>query len=300
MSSKVRVVVFGGTGFVGKRFQALLHDTFDITCVGSEVNLGNIDAVQQVFDVVDPHHVVFMSALSSVDSAAKNSAMNFAINTTFLSNVLEVCKLHDLRGKVLYVSSSEVYGYLGSNNVEITETTTTTPDSIYGIAKLCGETVVTTLANLYSIKFTIARPFNHVGSGQNLNFILPKLCDYAAAKKVDASLKPIKLYNLFVYRDYTHVDDVVFAYKLMLEDGKSGVVYNVCSGESKNTDDLIKIVENCYEVDFEIDVLNPNFSSGKIFGSFKKIKSDLGWHPKLNLVDAVDQIKEFQTGDVRL
>ena len=73
------------------------------------------------------------------------------------------------------------------------------------------------------------RPFNHIGPGQIPNFAVPAL----AKRIVEADRpgpRPSRSGNLSARRDFTDVRDVVRAYRLLIESGEPGAVYNVCSG----------------------------------------------------------------------
>ena len=73
------------------------------------------------------------------------------------------------------------------------------------------------------------RPFNHIGPGQIPQFAVPALAKrIVEADRRGASTIPVG--NLSARRDFTDVRDVVRAYRLLIESGGPGEVYNVCSG----------------------------------------------------------------------
>ncbi len=87
-------------------------------------------------------------------------------------------------------------------------------------------------------KCVVARPFNHIGPGQNPGFLVPD-----AAQQIIACEKggqsEISVGNLDAKRDYTDVRDIVRAYRLLLEKGKGGEIYNICSGKSVSGHDIV-------------------------------------------------------------
>ncbi len=81
------------------------------------------------------------------------------------------------------------------------------------------------------------RPFNHVGPGQAPSFAVSAL----AKRIVDAErsgARSIPVGNLSARRDFTDVRDVVRAYRLLVESGPPGEVYNVCSGRDVSIDEI--------------------------------------------------------------
>ena len=78
----------------------------------------------------------------------------------------------------------------------------------------------------------MVRPFNHIGPGQSPNFAVSAL----AKRIVDAERSgatEIPVGNLSARRDFTDVRDVVRSYRLLIESGDPGGVYNVCSGRGR-------------------------------------------------------------------
>jgi GDP-4-dehydro-6-deoxy-D-mannose reductase len=71
--------------------------------------------------------------------------------------------------------------------------------------------------------------FNHIGPGQSPNFAVSALSKRIVdAERSGATEIPVG--NLSARRDFTDVRDVVRSYRLLLESGSPGTVYNVCSG----------------------------------------------------------------------
>jgi len=85
------------------------------------------------------------------------------------------------------------------------------------------------------------RAFNHIGPGQAPTFVVSSL----ARQIADASLhggSAIRVGNLTPRRDFTDVRDVVRAYRLLVERGTPGEVYNVCAGEAVAIADVVDVL----------------------------------------------------------
>jgi len=75
------------------------------------------------------------------------------------------------------------------------------------------------------------------GTGSGDHFALSSFARQAAA-----GASEIRTGSLHTRRDFTDVRDVVRAYLELLDDGEPGAVYNVCSGRSTSTAELVALV----------------------------------------------------------
>jgi nucleoside-diphosphate-sugar epimerase len=152
---------------------------------------------------------------------------------------------------LLYISSAEAYE----------------PVRTYGIMKLAGECLVKTYP-----KGLIVRPFHIYGPRMNLNDgriqseILKSLRDSSVLKmRGDGS----------AIRCFTHVDDLLYAIRLVLEKGRYGVIYDVSNEtEATTIEDLCINLEIQYELGTEKHPIKENIGNSKLL-------RDLGWSPKM-------------------
>ncbi len=127
------------------------------------------------------------------------------------------------------VSSAEVYGVVRPEQLPLTERTPTEPASPYAASKLAAEAVALQAWRGFGQPVVVVRPFNHIGPGQAPNFFVPALAKRVVeAQRTGAS--SLSVGTLTTRRDFTDVRDVVVAYRLLMEQGAAGEIYNVCSG----------------------------------------------------------------------
>jgi GDP-4-dehydro-6-deoxy-D-mannose reductase len=140
--------------------------------------------------------------------------------------------------RVLVTSSAEVYGAVTDpSQLPLDESSPTAPLTPYAASKLAAEAVVAQTVLGHGQHVIIVRPFNHIGPGQSPNFAVPAL----AKRIVEADRRgapTIPVGNLSARRDFTDVRDVVRAYRLLIESGLPGEVYNVCSGRDVGIGDI--------------------------------------------------------------
>ena len=103
----------------------------------------------------------------------------------------------------------------------------------------------------------------------------------------------VKVGNLDAKRDYTDVRDIVRAYRLLLEKGESGEIYNICSGRSLSGHDLLDRMTSL--VDYKPTIVNDPSKMRPsdnpiIFGSHKKLTQVTGWQPIIDIETTLQDV----------
>jgi len=98
-----------------------------------------------------------------------------------------------------------------------------------------------------------------------------------------------------IVRDFTDVRDVVAAYDLLLKKGKTGEIYNVCSGKGRSLSYIIGIMAKILDINIHTRVNEKlvRLSDNKIIiGSNEKIKREVGWHNSIPLEKSLGDITD--------
>src|SRR5690606_15469175 len=133
--------------------------------------------------------------------------------------------------RVLTVGSADVYGKVTAEDLPITEEQPLRPVSPYAASKCAADHVALQAFLGHDQQVIRARPFNHLGPGQTDRFVAPALAGRVARNELTGE-EVVQVGNLSPKRDFTDVRDVVRAYRLLVERGTPGEVYNVCSGKA--------------------------------------------------------------------
>jgi GDP-4-dehydro-6-deoxy-D-mannose reductase len=184
-------------------------------------------------------------------------------------HVLEAVRAEAPGATVVVVSSGEVYGPPASLPVD--ESAPLSPRNPYAVSKAAADLLAGMYADLRVIR---ARAFNHAGPGQDPSYAISSFARQAAQ-----GATRIVTGNPATRRDYTDVRDVVRAYRLLAERAEPGV-YNVCSGRSASTEELVRMLGAEVEVDPEL--LRPN-EVMDLYGSSEKLRAATGWEPEIPL-----------------
>ncbi len=248
-----------------------------------EVDIRRADEVRSVVRNVRPAHIYHLAGVSAVDVSWSDPQLTFEVNVLGALNVFEAAMNLPSPPRILNVSTSQVYA---SSATILTENSRLDPDNPYAASKAMAELLRVQYRKSAGGGIITARSFNHTGPGQLPNFVLPSMAKQFA--EMEAGLRPPKLTvgNIEVMRDFTDVRDVVAAYFALLEKGRTGEVYNVCSGSAVRLSDVIAKFEAISGMAIQIDVDPQRLRSNEIpavFGDATKIRTETGWNPEIPL-----------------
>ena len=233
-----------------------------------------------------PAIVINLAAITTVRETVEDPHGAYAIGFTGLLNLLEALKMHAFTGTLLQVSSSEVYGFPDPEELPLTESAPLRPMSPYAVAKAAGELLCHQWAQQEDFSIIVARPFTHIGPGQSDRFAVSRFAQQIASLCAGDGELVLMVGNLRTMRDLTNVRDVVRAYDLILHNGASGAIYNVCTGSEvvmrDVLDELIRLSGVEIRVD-ESDVLTRKAEQQRLCGSFAALHAATGWRPEVAL-----------------
>lgn len=125
--------------------------------------------------------VIHLAAYLGVRRTETNRLRCIEININGTQNVLD-CAIQQRLKKIVFASSSEVYGEPFENPVK--ETTPTQGKTVYAVSKLAGEELCKAYNQKYpELSYTILRYFNTYGPFQIAQFVIPKFVRNAMENK---------------------------------------------------------------------------------------------------------------------
>ncbi|HEX9021652.1 MAG TPA: GDP-mannose 4,6-dehydratase [Nitrospirota bacterium] len=289
-----RALLIGGTGFVGGHLQRhLLGAGLEVGVHGDSVDVRNAGEMQRLISAERPDAVIHLAAVSSVPESLKNPRETYEINFFGTLNVLLALKASNFRGRLLYIGSGDVYGLLGDRDLPVTEDRPLKPKNPYAVSKVAAEALCYQWSHSAEFQIIMARPFNHIGPGQSERFALSDFARQIVEIKLGRRPAVLRVGDIDVTRDFTDVRDVVRAYGLLLEKGKNGEAYNVCSGREQSIRSLLLRLMSIAGIDAEIEQDRDRFRPSeqrRVFGSFEKLGRDTGWMPAIPLEQTLRDI----------
>lgn len=291
-------LLIGGTGFVGCHMKSLLSAEYRVVSTGSECDIRDKRKITSLIENSKPDVVVNFAFITTVKETFANPKKNFEIGFNGMLNLLMALQNINFKGKLLNISSSEVYGHPDISYLPMTEATPLKPMSPYSVVKIAVEALCYQWSQSESMDIVTARPFTHVGPGQSDRFALSSFSRQIAEMQLNRRKPVMRVGNLDSTRDFTDVRDVVRAYDLLLKYGKSGEVYNICTGRETKMEVLLNkmIISSGLEINVEKDeTLFRSSEQQRICGSNEKLRNETGWLPEIlleqTLADMVDEWK---------
>lgn len=255
----------------------------------------NEDSIRRSLELARPDWVLHLAAQSHVPTAWSDPAGTLQVNAGGTALLLKVLAQMQFTGRVLFVSSADVYGTVPETELPITEQREPAPRNPYASSKVAAEVICRQWGRTHGLDIVIARPFNHTGSGQRPDFALPAFAREVAA--IAAGLQPPRVLtgDLQVTRDFLDVRDVVAAYLALLAQGEGGQTYNVCSGREVLLHDALMLLLQRAGVQAEVATdpsrLRPA-EQRRVCGSHHKITASTGWQPQIALHDTLSDLLE--------
>jgi GDP-4-dehydro-6-deoxy-D-mannose reductase len=247
-------------------------------------------AVRAAVEKARPNAVIHLAGFASVARSHGNPARVFAVNTQGTVNLLTAMRELAPKTRVLLVSSGEVYGPVPEGTRAV-ETLPLVPLSPYSASKIAAELAGEQFFRSYGLPVLVARPFNHLGEGQDPTFVVPSFATQINAIAQGKAGPVLRTGNLEAIRDFSHVKDVVAAYRLLLTAGTPGETYNVCSGTPRSIRSVLEEMLAVSGVEARIELDSARLRPSEIpslVGDPSKLLA-LGWEPKAPLTQALQE-----------
>jgi GDP-4-dehydro-6-deoxy-D-mannose reductase len=289
----MRALITGGKGFVGQWLAAHLEDSGDeVAVVDIETDVADGAAVRRVMTEVSPDSVYHLAAMTHVGESWDDPSQVLRVNVLGTAEILAAARAQPTSPRVLVVSSAEVYGVVAPEQLPVDEDTPTFPSSPYAASKLAAEAVALQAWRGYRQPVVVVRPFNHIGPGQSPNFIVPAL-----AKRIVEARRyggtSLRVGTLTTRRDFTDVRDVVAAYRLLIERGVPGEVYNVCSGLDVAMSDvaaqLLALAGAALTLETDPELVRP-VDVPVLRGDASRLHAATGWRPTTPLAKTLADV----------
>lgn len=289
----MRALITGSQGFVGKYLRRELEENgyevlgLDLQPGERTVQADLLDPEQlaQAVRKAKPEAVFHLAGQADVARSWKVPQKTMEINVIGAVNLMEAIRLFDPGVRMVIVGSSDQYGNLGEAGQCVRETLDTRPQTPYAVSKKAQEEMARVYTRAYGMHICMTRSFNHGGAGQRLGFLIP---DFAAGivRVERGEAESLKVGNLSARRDFTHVRDVVRAYRLIAEKGRPGEVYNVGSGTTYSAQEILdrlRAMASCpIPVEQDPAKMRPS-DTPVICCDHSKLTQDTGWEPEIPL-----------------
>jgi len=268
-----------------------------VKCSFEKTNLLDDNQVENIIFQFQPDYILHLASYSSVAFSWKDPIASFSNNTNIFLNLLEKVRALNLGCRILSVGSSEEYGNVSASDVPLAETHPLNPVSPYAVARVSQEMLSRVYVDGYGLDIVMTRSFNHIGPRQRDIFAVSSFArQLVEIKKKGLSKGELVTGDISIVRDFLDVRDVVAAYHSLFRKGRSGEVYNICSGIGVTLERIIAVIAEILNIKVGIKVseklIRPS-DNRIIIGSNEKLKRETGWDVSYDLRKSLEDIVAY-------
>lgn len=250
----------------------------------------------KIIKKVRPDEIYHLAAVSNVPYSLENPGLAFEINFHGTRKLFDAVLKSGISAKVLFVGSADSYGDISPQSLPIREDTPFRPASPYALSKAAADLLAYQYFRNHGLHVLRARPFNHIGPGQDPSFVCSNFAAQVARIKAGKAKPVVKVGNLSAKKDFSDVRDVARAYRLILKRGKPGEAFNICRGKAYSIDSILRQLIQLSGMEIEIKREEKRFrkvDTKLVFGDYSALHSRTGWTPKIPLEESLKNILEY-------
>lgn len=294
-----RVIVTGVGGFIGHHVVKKLKDTgyevIGITKISSknEPDVDNVHKIglssqEQLNGIIKENDIVIHLAWSTVPASSESDSEKDVITNIPASlNLIEACARKKASHFIFLSSGGTVYG--NAEYLPIDEIHPTRPISPYGIDKLMVEKYLHMFSHRFGLPYTILRPSNVYGPNYRLDKGQGVIGYWLESIKKNKPLAIIKGGD--IVRDYLHIDDLTELLAKLVAQPPDNQIFNVGTSIGTSLLELLEIIQNIKTNEIRLtEVPKRKFDVNTNILSFGKLKKQLNWQPKVDLVEGIEDL----------
>jgi GDP-4-dehydro-6-deoxy-D-mannose reductase len=267
-------------------------------CRWMEVDVVDAGAVRSAILSIRPSAVYHLAGVAHVGGSWGETVRTLEVNVLGTHHVLSAIAELERPPRILVTGSALVYR---DRDAAIDEAAPVGPGSPYGLSKLGQEMAGAHAWAEQGLPVLLTRPFNHIGPRQDPSFFASGVARQIAL--IERGLTPpvLTVGNLEARRDLTDVRDTVRAYRAIMERGRPGTVYNVCSGRAHRVGDILEMLRSRARVAIEVRQdparLRPH-DAPLVLGSCGRLTGELGWTPRIPMDRTLADLLEYWRAEV--
>jgi UDP-glucose 4-epimerase len=239
--------------------------------------------------LLDASDGVFHQAAQAGVRASWGDSFDIYTNNNVLATqrLLEACRAHRGDIRVVYASSSSIYGE--TRQLPMTEDAIPAPVSPYGVSKLAGEHLCRLYWRNFQVPTVALRYFTVYGPGQRPDMAFHRFI--RAAFLGDT----IEIYGDGEQsRDFTFIADAVEANVAAMTQGEPGAVYNIGGGSRATVNEVLDLLRDITGRELKVDYKGR--ASGDVThtsADVSRAKEQLGFAPKVSLQEGLRREVEW-------
>jgi GDP-4-dehydro-6-deoxy-D-mannose reductase len=257
------------------------------------IDIADPDALTDAVVAAKPEVVYHLAGAADVGGSWAAARETFVANALGTLNVLEASREAGA-DRLLAVTSADVYGRVAQDELPIREDQPLRPVSPYAASKVAADALAQQAWLGHRLPVVRVRAFNHLGPGQSDRFLAPSLAARIARNERDGG-EEVPIGNLTPRRDVTDVRDVVRAYRLLIEAGEPGGVYNVCRGTAVSVRQIAEALLGMARRPMRLvpdPALQRPVDIPVLVGDNRALRAATGWEPTIPLERTLTDVLE--------
>jgi GDPmannose 4,6-dehydratase len=265
-------------------------------------DLTDPSSIRRAFSLTMPDEVYNLGAQSHVRISFDLPEFTANVNGLCVLTVLESLRAICPKAKFYQASSSEMFGNSVDADGFQRETTSMTPVSPYGCAKLFAYSLVRNYRHAYGLHLCNGILFNHESPRRGANFVTNKVV--RAAVRIKHGLQDkLVMGNLDSFRDWGHSRDYVRAMHMIINHDKADE-FVVATGQTHSVRELCEYVFKQLDLDYQDYVVqDPKFLRPEelkyLKGDASKLKATFDWRPHFTYETLLDDMIEAASAEIK-
>jgi dTDP-glucose 4,6-dehydratase len=306
MTTKTRILVTGGAGFIGSHYVRTLlgpHGPGDVTITVLDKltyagNLANLDEVRTHPDFTFVHgdicspepvtklmaehdQVVHFAAESHVDRSIDGGAEFVHTNVVGTHTLVDAAHRTGIK-TFLHISTDEVYGSIDHGSWP--ETHPLHPNSPYSSSKAASDLIALSYHHTHGLDVRVTRCSNNYGHHHYPEKVIPLFI----TNLLDGHKIPLYGDGANI-RDWLHIDDHIQGIELVRTQGRPGEIYNIGGGtELTNKQLTTMLLEACGADWNSVEHVPDRKGHDRRYSvDCTKIRQELGYTPRRTFQDGL-------------
>jgi GDP-4-dehydro-6-deoxy-D-mannose reductase len=311
----MRALITGVTGFVGSHLaEYLLAEGVEVVGTARwrsqldnilgiqdrlqlvECDLRDYASTKRVLMEVKPDQIYHLAAQSFVQTSWQAPGETLTTNILGQLHLQEAMRDLKMNVPMQIAGSSEEYGLVRPEEIPITEDSPLRPLSPYAVSKVGQDMLAYQYHQSYGLHLIRTRAFNHTGPRRGKVFATSNFA-FQIAEMERGKLEPVlRVGNLEAQRDFTDVRDIVRAYRLAVEKGEPGDVYNLCSGKAHAIQEVVDILLGMSSISVRVEQDPARMRPSDVpilLGDCTKFRKLTGWQAKIPLEQSLGDLLEW-------
>jgi GDP-4-dehydro-6-deoxy-D-mannose reductase len=313
MPTRRRILVTGVTGFAGGHLVEALQAAGDCELVGVArraewpatwshlvgkvqlygCDLVDLDAIEAILQETQPQQIYHLAGYARVGASFREVEAAWDGNLKATRTLYEAVIRWGGRPRILFVGSGLVYG--GGAGRALDERCLLEPDTPYAASKAAADLASYQYTCHPGLDIVRARPFNHIGPHQQAGFALTDFACQLVA--IERGAPPVmETGDLQPQRDLTDVRDMVAAYQLLMDLGRTGEAYNIGRGETIAMATVLERLVALSGVRVEVRQRAELVRSAEpaiLAADPSKLRRETGWTPRYSLDQTLADILTY-------